>query len=284
MNQQLSGEALRRDQGQADKAGGLLSYVLPALFVVGFLLFLIAIQNRAEATAAGVAALLPVGYAFGAGMVASVNPCGFLLLPSYISYSLGTEEAGFYDTSSWERTARALLLGVVATGGFVLVFASVGAVITAGGQWLAAFFPHAGAAVGVAMVGLGLWLLITHRTMGLAVATRVAVAPRRNLLNVFLFGTAYAIGSLGCTLPIFLVVVGSALGSQSFGYALSQFIGYSLGMGTVLVAVTIGVALFRNAVARALRAALPHVHRTSALFLTGAGAYLIYYWVFFAGF
>jgi cytochrome c biogenesis protein CcdA len=27
--------------------------------------------------------LLPVGYAFAAGMVASVNPCGFFMLPSY---------------------------------------------------------------------------------------------------------------------------------------------------------------------------------------------------------
>ena len=28
----------------------------------------------------------PLGYAFIAGMVASVNPCGFVLLPAYLGY------------------------------------------------------------------------------------------------------------------------------------------------------------------------------------------------------
>ena len=54
-------------------------------------------------------------------------------------------------------------------------------------------------------------------------------------------------------------------------------------MGVVVIAVTIGAAIFRDAVARFLRGALPHVHRASSLFLVGAGGYLIYYWVFFAG-
>jgi hypothetical protein len=54
-------------------------------------------------------------------------------------------------------------------------------------------------------------------------------------------------------------------------------------MGTILVAVTIGSALFQGSVARWLRGAIPYVHRASAMFLVGAGAYLVYYWVFFAG-
>jgi cytochrome c biogenesis protein CcdA len=47
---------------------------------------------------ANLATPLPVGYAFIAGMVASVNPRGFLLQPSYISYHLGTEEGAFSQT------------------------------------------------------------------------------------------------------------------------------------------------------------------------------------------
>ena len=31
--------------------------------------------------------------AFSAGMVATVNPCGFALLPAYLSYFLGLEDA-----------------------------------------------------------------------------------------------------------------------------------------------------------------------------------------------
>ncbi len=93
----------------------------------------------------------------------------------------------------------------------------------------------------------------------------------------------YAVGSLSCTLPIFLVVVGGSLAGQSLTASLGQFISYALGMGTILVGVTIGSALFQGSVARWLRKAIPYVHRASALFLIGAGGYLIYYWVFFAG-
>jgi cytochrome c-type biogenesis protein len=143
-------------------------------------------------------------------------------------------------------------------------------------------FPYAGVAIGVVMIFVGLYLVITHRTLGIMAASRVTVSPQRNLRNVFMYGIVYAIGSLSCTLPIFLVVVGSSLTSQGLLGSLSQFIGYALGMGTILVAVTLGAALFQGTVARALRKALPYVHRTSALFMVGAGAYLIYYWVFFA--
>ena len=61
-----------------------------------------------------------------------------------------------------------------------------------------------------------------------------------------------------------------------------QFIGYGLGMGTILIAVTIGDALFQGTVTRWLWAALPYVHRMSALFLAGAGAYPVYYRLFVA--
>jgi len=99
------------------------SFAFPAIVVVGLLVLLLSIQNGAETAMANLVTLLPVGYAFGAGMVASVNPCGFFLLPSYISYHLGTEEDDFYQLSTGTRIYKALLLGGVATVGFVVIFA-----------------------------------------------------------------------------------------------------------------------------------------------------------------
>ncbi|MEA3334764.1 MAG: cytochrome c biogenesis protein CcdA [Chloroflexota bacterium] len=125
-----------------------------------------------------------------------------------------------------------------------------------------------------------LYLLLSHRTLGIAAASRVTISPQRNMRNVFGFGIVYAIGSLSCTLPIFLVVVGSSLATSSLANSFIQFMGYALGMASVLIAVTIGAAIFRGAVAKGLRKVVPFIHRTSALFLLGAGLYLIYYWVF----
>jgi len=270
-------------QREKNRWAVVASFVVPVAIVAGILFLMILLRDGVEAAVANVASWLPVGWAFAAGMVASVNPCGFLMLPTYISYHLGTQEEGYYEQPVAKRGLNALALGVVATAGFLVILAVVGIVIAAGGQWLIRVFPYAGVAIGAAMVLLGIWLLVTRRTLGIMAASRVTVSPKRNLRNVFLFGIAYATGSLSCTLPIFLVVVGSSLASQGFVNSLLQFISYALGMGTILIAVTVGAALFRGPVARGLRAAIPYVHRMSALFLAGAGAYLVYYWLFVAG-
>lgn len=261
----------------------IASLVVPGLLVAGLLFIMIGLRDGVEAAVGGLAGWLPVGYAFAVGMVASVNPCGFLMLPTYIAYHLGTQEEGYYTQPAARRAAKALILGLVTSAGFLAILTGVGVIIAAGGQWLIGVFPYAGVAIGAGMAVLGIYLLVTHRTLGVLAASRVTVSPQRNLRNAFLFGIAYAVGSLSCTLPIFLVVVGGALASQDLVGSTVQFAGYGLGMGAILIAVTIGVALFRGAVSRGLRALVPHVHRMSALFLLGAGAYLVYYWLFIAG-
>jgi hypothetical protein len=65
--------------------------------------------------------------------------------------------------------------------------------------------------------------------------------------------------------------------------AFTQFLGYSLGMGTIIFVVTLGAALFRRAMGRWLRLVAPYIHRVTAMFAIGAGAYLVYYWIFQAG-
>ncbi len=261
------------------RGGRLLPVAGAGLIVAAVMGLLLLSRDRAEAFVANAAVLLPVGYAFGAGMVASVNPCGFLMLPSYLSYYLGTEEKGVARAPGVFRVLSAVGLALVATAGFVLVFATVGSVVALGGRPLVAYFPYGGFLIGVALAALGLWLFVRHESFGIAAASRVVVTPRRNLLNGFLFGLAYAIGSLSCTLPIFLVVVASALATRGLGASLGQFVAYSLGMGTVLMAATVSAALFRGAVARALRGLVPHVHTASALFMMAAGLYLVFYWV-----
>lgn len=126
--------------------------------------------------------------------------------------------------------------------------------------------------VGAIMALLGLYLLIGHRTIGVMAASRATISPKRNMRNVLGFGIVYAIGSLSCTLPIFLVVVGSSSATSSMADSFVQFMGYALGMGSVLIAVTIGAALFRGAVSKGLRKVVPHVHRTSALFQPAPGS------------
>lgn len=262
---------------------GAAIVLLPVLAVLALLILLIAVRNRAESTVADLAALVPLGWAFAAGIVASVNPCGFFMLPAYLSYQLGADSAAFEQSSRLGRAARALGLGVVATVGFLLILAAVGLAVAAGGQWLIRTFPYVGGAVGGALTLLGAWMLRSGRTIGLLAASRIHVSAQRSVRNVFLFGIAYAAGSLSCTLPAFLLVVGTALASRGVLASFGQFVSFGLGMGTVLMAVTVGAVLFQHAMTEMVHAVVPHVHRLSAFFLIGAGLYLIYYWVWLPG-
>lgn len=240
---------------------------------------ILSLFSAIEAGAARVAAFLPFGYAFGAGMVASVNPCGFLMLPAFGTYYLGTEEESFLKSPAPVRVLRAVALAATATVGFVLLFGAVGLTLSLGGRALIGLFPWGGFLVGVGLTALGLWLLVSGKSLGILQASRVQASFGKGVRNVFLFGIAYGVCSLSCTLPIFLVVVGTALATGSLVDGLSQFVNYGLGMGMVLALVTVSTAVFGGTLTGRLRALLPHVHRAGAIFLTLSGFYIIYYWV-----
>ena len=232
-----------------------------------------------QGSASDAANILPFGYAYAAGMVAAVNPCGVLLLPSLVAYYLSSGDT--HEPPWYERTSSAFVLGGAATLGFVALFGSVGLVFALSGRALGAYFPLGGTAVGLGLVALGLWLAITGRSFGVTSATRAMGAVRldASVKSLFAFGVGYGVASLACTLPVFLVVVGTALGSAGLLQAAGQFVVYALGMGTVLTAVVVGAAFFRAGVTSLLKGLIPYLHRVAASFLLGAGIYLIHYWL-----
>ncbi|MBI4497188.1 MAG: cytochrome c biogenesis protein CcdA [Chloroflexi bacterium] len=256
-----------------------LAFVLLGLALGALLISAGSTVYAVQGGVATFASLLPLGYAFGAGMVATVNPCGVLLLPSLVAYYLGRGEA--VALSGPQRAGKALLLGLMATLGFVTLFSIVGLAIGAGGYALAAAFPIGGLLVGMGLAGLGVWLALSGRGLGILLASRAMehVHLRDDLRSLFLFGVAYAVTSLACTLPIFLVVASSALAASGPVQAAGQFVSYALGMGSVLTVVILGAAFFQSTVHRSLRGLVPYVHRLAASFLIGAGLFVMNYWL-----
>ncbi len=229
-----------------------------------------------------VADFLPLGYAFGAGMVAAVNPCGFAMLPAYLGLYLGTNEGQFIRTSARRRFAQALLVASAVSAGFVTLFGVAGLIIAAGGSFVVGAFPWIGLSIGALLVNLGLWLL-TGRTLYAGLTERLAVRlghpGQKGIRGFFLFGLTYGTASLSCTLPIFLSVVGSALTVQGYLSGVTQFVSYALGMGLVIVVLTLALALFKGVVVGLLRRTLPYFQTLSAVLLLLAGVYLVYYWL-----
>ncbi len=224
---------------------------------------------------------LPLGLAFGAGMVAAVNPCGFAMLPAYLSLYLGANEEDFAKRSSLMRLLSALLVGATVSSGFVLLFAAAGLAISAGGSALLALMPALGTVIGAALILIGLWML-AGRTLYTGVferlASRVGDPGAVSMRGFFLFGLAYGAASLSCTLPVFLAVIGSSLATGGVLAGAGQFLGFGLGMAAVLMVLTLALAFFKQGLVKWLRRAVPYVQLASAVLLVLAGAYIIYYW------
>lgn len=227
--------------------------------------------------------ILPFGYAFGAGMVSAVNPCGFALLPVYLTLYLGAEDSSFRQQSLAIRLAKAFWIALVVTSGFALLFGVVGAIVSAGGTFLMGIMPWLAVVIGVFLILCGAWMLLgnslsIHWVVNLA--GKIGDPRKISVFGFFLFGLAFGATSLGCTLPIFLMVVGSSVAAGDFTAGILQFLGYILGMGGVLQLLTLGITVVKEGVViGALRRILPYVQKISALMLLGAGVYIVYYWI-----
>jgi cytochrome c-type biogenesis protein len=230
-----------------------------------------------------VAGFLPVGYAFGAGMVSAVNPCGFAMLPVYLSLYLGAKESDFQNRSLFYRMAKASYITAVVTAGFALLFLLVGVAVSAGGSYLMGITPWLAVVVGIVLMLLGGWMFMGHTLSFhfiLKWAEKIGDPRDISITGFFLFGVAFGATSLSCTLPIFLLVVGSSITAGDFATGIYQFVSYILGMGSVLLVLTLGIAVVKEGVViGALRSFLPYVQKISALLLLFAGGYVVYYWL-----
>jgi cytochrome c-type biogenesis protein len=226
--------------------------------------------------------VLPVGFAFGAGMIAAVNPCGFAMLPAYLSLYLGSEEEAFGKRSSLARASKALLVGATVSLGFILLFGAAGLVISFGGSALLAAMPVLGILIGGTLVLIGLWMLAGHTFYTGAferLAGRVGELGTVSTRGFLLFGLAYGAASLSCTLPVFLAIIGSSLTAGGTLAGAGRFLSFGFGMAAVLMTLTLALAFFKQGLVKWLRGAVRYVRLASALLLLLAGAYIIYYWL-----
>ena len=224
---------------------------------------------------------MTVAFAFSAGVLAAFNPCAFAMLPSFLTYFLGVEDEGFAEFSLARRALTGLMVGLLISVGFILIFTFAGLIFASLGSGFVQIVPWLALVVGVLLALFGV-LLLLEREPHLSFAIPMAEIQGRGPKALFLYGVGYGLASLSCTLPIFLGVVGSALAAGSLLGGLLPFFGYSAGMAAVLVTLTISVALIKGALIRRVRAILPYVNKLAGLLLLGTGAYIIYFQVNFS--
>ena len=214
--------------------------------------------------------------AFAVGLVAAFNPCGFAMLPAYLSYFVSLESSE--EANIGRNIFRGLVVGLTLTVGFVLFFGTVGlltSTIVSQGA-IQSRLSWATFIIGILMVPLGIAMLFGYEPK-LLVPRLNKGGTSRQLPSIFLFGVSFAVVSLGCTAPLFFATVVGSFESRNLWEGTLVFLAYAGGMSLIVMILTLATALGRNEIATSMRRVLPYVSKISGGFLVLAGGFLILY-------
>ncbi len=223
-----------------------------------------------------------VGLAFAAGLVAALNPCGFAMLPGYLLLVVRGEDADGSRPAGGSPGYGALARASAATAmmalGFLTVFGMFGALTVSAATTVQHYLPYLTVVIGVALVGLGGWLLLGRR-LTLFVPKPLARnrIPTVQLGSMYGYGVSYAVASLSCTVGPFLAVTAASLRGGSLVGSVSVYLAYVAGLTLVVGVLAVAAAAASSAVAGHLRRILPWINRIGGALMVLVGVYVGYY-------
>lgn len=216
---------------------------------------------------------------FSLGIVTAINPCGFAMLPTWLGYFIGRDTAD--QQARPEQVIRGLWVSLLLTVSFVAVFGLLGLAVShlVSEEAIARRTPWITVVVGLALIPYGLTLLTGRRSsFSLLRPTR---GPRSTeAWSVLGFGVSYAVVSVGCAAPLFLLHVAGSFSRDGIVGGTAVYLAFAAGMVAVVTSLTLSLALARGGLARNLRRLLPFTDRIGALALMLGGAYLIVYGIY----
>jgi len=214
-------------------------------------------------------------YSFILGVMAAVNPCGFVLLPTYLVYYLGTEL--HRDESNAATLRRAIGVGTAVSSGFVGLFLVVGLISRLFTKSIEQNAKYVSLVIGIALIAMGIAMFRGWKPP--VAQPDVSVQRKRTLWNMFLFGIVYAIASIGCTIGFLTSVILGSVGRNGYLSGVISIVLYGLGMGLLVTSLTVTLAFARTGLLATLKRGLPLFDRVSALFVVLTGLYLTWYWL-----
>ena len=211
---------------------------------------------------------------FGSGLLAAVNPCGFVLLPTYLMYFLGV--SGRPGTQR-ATVRRALLVSAALSAGFMTVFVIVGGISRLFTNWLNQNAKYVGLLIGLALVILGIAMLFGYR---LPFSTPKLETGKRDqtIASMYVFGLAYAIASIGCTIGPFSATVLGTIDTDGFFQGIVAIVLYGVAMSLLITTLTVTLAVAQGGLLKSLRSGMKYVETASAIVMILSGLYLSWYW------
>ena len=214
-----------------------------------------------------------VSLAFAAGLVAALNPCGFAMLPGYLALVV----AGGDRRSRSAALLRALMATAIMAVGFLLVFGVFALAIAPISLSVQKYLPYATVVIGVALVAMGVAMLVGREIRFMM--PRVSSSPSEALGSMFLYGIAYAVASLACTIGPFLAVTFSTFRSDSLLAGVFSYAAYAAGMTILVGVLAVSTAVASTSAVGRMRSLMPVIGRLGGVVMVLMGAYVAYYGV-----
>ena len=213
-------------------------------------------------------------YSFILGVLAAVNPCGFVLLPTYLIFFLGTREEPNLKTG--ERLRRALVVSSGISLGFLAIFFVIGVISRLFTQWIELNAKYASLAIGIVLV-IGGARMLTGWTPKFAVP-QIGGVQTKTFRATVIYGVAYAVASIGCTIGFLTTAVFGSIALHGFISGVLSILLYGLGMAMLVTALTVSLAFAKTGILTIVRNQLHLIQRLGAIFVTLTGIYLVFYW------
>jgi len=211
---------------------------------------------------------------FGSGLLAAVNPCGFVLLPTYLMYFLGV--SGRPGTQR-ATVRRALLVSSALSAGFMTVFVIVGGISRLFTDWLNQNAKYLALLIGIALVILGIAMLFGYR-LPFSIPKLETGKRDQTIASMYIFGLAYAIASIGCTIGPFSATVLGTIDTDGFLQGVVAIALYGIAMSLLITTLTVTLALAQGGLLKSLRTGMKYVETASAVVMILSGLYLSWYW------
>lgn len=212
-----------------------------------------------------------ISFAFLAGLQAFFTPCSIALLPAYVGYYV-REESG--AVSRTQQLLFGLRAGAIASAGLLSIYISFGILLALFGKLVAPFIIWIELVTGAFLLFLGCAVLLGY-TFALTPPVNIR-AQAHGAKRFYLFGVAYALGAIGCTLPIFLVVLFQAVAQGGPLGGFVNFVSYATAITSLLLTFSLVAAVSKTAMQRFLQKYMGQIQKSAGILILFAGIYLIY--------
>ncbi len=206
------------------------------------------------------------GLAFTAGILAVLSPCALPLLPSYVVY--------YFNHKPRASIVNVFLFSFLTMIGFLSVFTLIGLFPSIAISFLEVNSKILQSSIGVFLILVGLLYGFTDIFNYIP---RLSITPSKSsgLISYFIYGIGYALASMSCSLPVFLLILGRSITANLIENVF-LLIFYGLGVGSVLFFLTIAVYFSKDLLLSKILDSLPLIRKISAIILILSGFSMLY--------